>query len=69
MNILRKFLSWSFTNANDKRELVSKKEALRRRLLNVHMIDTELERGFCSMQNFFRYGDGYFYSLKLGKGK
>lgn len=67
MNILHKFLSWSFTNANDKRELVFKKEALRQRMLNVHMIDTELERGFCEMRNFFRYGDGYFYSLKLGK--
>jgi len=69
MNILRAFLRRSFKNTNHARRLISKKEALRQRLLNVHMIDTELERGFCSMRNFFRYGDGYFYSLRLGKGK
>ena len=64
--VLRKFLSWCYKNADDRRELVlRKKTALRNRLLYVHDIDTEIERGFCTMNCYFRYGGGYFYGLDL----
>lgn len=62
---LRKFLSWCYKNANDRRVLVlNKKQALRQRLLNVHMIDTELERGFCVLKDYTRYGDWWVNCLK-----
>ncbi len=64
--VLRKFLSWCYKNADDKRELVlRKKTALRNRLLYVHDIDTEIERGFCTISTHFRNGLGYFYALNL----
>ena len=46
---------------------MKQKTKIAQRMWNIHLIDTELERGFCEMRNFFRYGDGYFYSLKLKK--
>lgn len=37
------------------------------RMWNIHLIDTEIERGFCAMKSFFKLGGDYFYSLKLKK--
>ena len=47
---------------------MKKKTKIAQRMWNIHLIDTELERGFCAMRNFFRYGGDYFYGLKLKKG-
>lgn len=56
MNRLRWFLSWSYKNANDSRKL-----RLRRRMLNIHNIDTEMERGFCMLKMYTKYGK-YWYN-------
>ena len=49
--MLRKFLSWCYKNADDKRELVlRKRETLRQRLLNLHVVDNELDGDFCLPQ-------------------
>ena len=62
---LRKFLSWCYKNADDKRELnFAKKEALRQRLFHVHTIDNELERGFCMLKEYTKGGDFWYNCLK-----
>ena len=56
--VLRKFLSWCYKNAENRRELVlRKKTALRNRLLNVAAIDNEIERGFCVLNFYTKHGD------------
>lgn len=55
---LRKFLQWSYTNADDRRLLI------RRRLKNIHLIDTELERGFCTLKEYVKQGDYWYNCLK-----
>ena len=56
--MLRKFLSWCYKNEDDRRELVMDKRAtLRKRLLNVHTIDNEIEHGFCVLKEFVKGGD------------
>ena len=59
MNMLRSFLGWSYKNANDRRRL-----DLRQRALNIHMRDTELERGLCMLKEYVRYGDFWYNCLK-----
>ena len=45
---LQKFLSWCYKNADDKRELaLMKKQALRQRLFNLHVIDNEIPGSHC----------------------
>ena len=55
---LRTFLSWSYTNANDRRVLI------RQRNYNVHLIDNELERGFCMLKEYVKGGDFWYNCLK-----
>ena len=58
MNVLRKFLSWSYKNANNKREL--RRNALRNRLQYVWSIDNQIERGFCFISQYLKHGDFWY---------
>ena len=58
MNTLRWFLSWSYKNANDRREL--RRNALRNRLYNVWTIDNERERGHCFTTQYLKYGPFWY---------
>ena len=51
MSILRAFLRHSFKNTAEFRKL-----RLRQRMMKIHMIDTELERGFCMLRQYTKYG-------------
>jgi len=62
--MLRNFLRWCYKNANDKRELkLNKREELSRRLHRVWTIDNELERGFCVLKQYTKYGDAWVNSI------
>ena len=56
---LRKFLSWSYKNTNEKRSLY-----LRRRLNQVMAIDRELERGFQVLKEYTKHGDFWYNCVK-----
>ena len=40
---------------------MKKKTKIAQRMWNVHIIDSELERGFCVLKEYVKYGD-YWYN-------
>ena len=41
-----------------------KKQKLRQRMRNIHLIDTEMERGFCVLKNYVKQGDYWYNCVK-----
>ena len=48
---------------------MKRKTKIAQRMWNIHMIDTEIERGFCTLKVYFKHGQGWLNGLKKKKGE
>ena len=47
---------------------MKRKTKIARRMEVVHMIDNEIERGFCALKVYFKHGQGWLNGLRKMKG-
>ena len=48
---------------------MKRKTKIARRMWNIHMIDHEIEYGFCALNVYFKYGQGWLNGLRKMKGE